>query len=186
MLERNAVRGQMSEPARPLFRVGDLSRLWLAVHAFERDAIRVQAGVTTRIEFSALPGRAFSGNVARIGREVDVSSRTIPIRIDVANSDGLLRPGMSATAWVPLGNATDSVIAVPATSLQRLSEGWCVFVPRGEGVFDIRPVGRGRDLGTEVEIVSGLQPGETIVVDGAFLLKAEADKARGETGAHED
>ena len=53
-----------------------------------------------------------------------------------------------------------------------------MFLPRGEGAFEIRPVGRGRDLGGEVEVVAGLRAGETVVVDGAFLLKAEADKAR--------
>ncbi|HEY7699211.1 MAG TPA: efflux RND transporter periplasmic adaptor subunit, partial [Vicinamibacteria bacterium] len=77
------------------------------------------------------------------------------------------------------------VVAVPAASLQRLEERWVVFLPRGEGAFEIRTIGRGRDLGGEVEVVSGLSPGETVVVEGAFLLKAEADKARGSSEAHE-
>jgi cobalt-zinc-cadmium efflux system membrane fusion protein len=74
---------------------------------------------------------------------------------------------------------------VPVASLQRLDDAWVVFVPRGEAVFEVRRVGRGRDLGGEVEIVSGAAAGERVVVDGAFLLKAEAEKARGE-GAHHD
>ena len=77
------------------------------------------------------------------------------------------------------------VVAVPAASLQRLHDGWAVFLPRGAGVFEVRPIGRGRDLGGEVEIVEGLQPGEMVVVEGAFLLKAEAEKARGEGEHHE-
>ncbi len=92
---------------------------------------------------------------------------------------------MSASAWVPLGDAGSPVVAVPSTSLQRLQEGWCVFVPRDERTFEMRTVGRGRDLGGEVEVVSGLRPGETIVVEGAFLLKAEAEKARGAGEHHE-
>jgi cobalt-zinc-cadmium efflux system membrane fusion protein len=60
-----------------------------------------------------------------------------------------------------------------------------VFVPRGPGQFEAKPVGRGRDLGGEVEILSGLASGEEVVVDGAFLLKAEFDKARGEGGDHD-
>jgi cobalt-zinc-cadmium efflux system membrane fusion protein len=66
-----------------------------------------------------------------------------------------------------------------------LQDEWRVFIPKEEGMFEMRTVGRGRDLGGEVEIVSGLRPGERVVVDGAFLLKAEAEKARGE-GDHHD
>jgi cobalt-zinc-cadmium efflux system membrane fusion protein len=71
-------------------------------------------------------------------------------------------------------------------AVQRLDDNWVVFVPRPEAhSFDIRPVGRGRDLGGEVEILSNLKAGETVVVDGAFLLKAEAEKSRGMGEHHE-
>jgi cobalt-zinc-cadmium efflux system membrane fusion protein len=60
-----------------------------------------------------------------------------------------------------------------------------VFVPRGDAVFEMRQVGRGRDLTGEVEILSGLRAGEQVVVEGSFLLKAEAEQARGEGGHHE-
>lgn len=185
VLERNVVRGQMTDPARAIYRVADLSLLWLTVHAFERDAVRVKTGTTALVTFPALPGRNFSGTVARVGSQVDISSRTIPVRIDVVNSDGSLRPGMSASAWVLLGDTGSTVVAVPSSCLQRMHEGWCVFVPRNERTFEMRTVGRGRDLGGEVEVVSGLRPGETVVVEGAFLLKAEAEKARGEGEHHE-
>jgi cobalt-zinc-cadmium efflux system membrane fusion protein len=115
---------------------------------------------------------------------VDPGSRTIPVRLEVANADGRLRPGMSATVWLPVGDE-GRLLAVPAASLQRLHEAWCVFLPRGEGRFEARRVGRGRDLGGEVEILSGIAAGETVVVEGAFLLKAEGEKAESE-GAHHD
>jgi cobalt-zinc-cadmium efflux system membrane fusion protein len=185
VLERTAVQGQMTDPARALFRIGDLSRLWLGVHAFERDAIRVEPGVRARLSFAALPGRSVEGTVTLIGSQVDSASRTIPIRIEVDNADGALRPGMSASAWIPLGDAGDAIVAVPAAALQRSRDGWSVFLVRGNGRFEVRAVGRGRDLGGEVEIVSGLAAGEQVVVDGAFLLKAEQEKLRGE-GAHHD
>jgi cobalt-zinc-cadmium efflux system membrane fusion protein len=86
---------------------------------------------------------------------------------------------------LPLGHAEATLLAVPAAALQRVRERWCVFVPKDERTFEIRPVGRGRDLGGEVEIVSGLHAGETIVVDGAFLLKAETERGAGE-GEHEE
>jgi cobalt-zinc-cadmium efflux system membrane fusion protein len=130
----------------------------------------------------ALPGTALEGRVALVGTQVDVSSRTIPVRIEVDNPTGVLRPGMSATAWLPVGEGA-AVLAVPAAALQRLDDRWCVFVPRSEAAFAIRPVGRGRDLGGEVEILNGLAAGEKVVVAGAFLLTAEAEKARG-AGEH--
>jgi cobalt-zinc-cadmium efflux system membrane fusion protein len=68
---------------------------------------------------------------------------------------------------------------------QRPRDGWHVFIPRAHDTFEMREVGRGRDLDGEVEILSGLRPGETVIVEGAFLLKAEAEKSRGE-GEHHD
>ena len=72
-----------------------------------------------------------------------------------------------------------------AAAVQRVGAGWAVFLPHGPGEFAIRPIGRGRDLGSDVEVLSGLAAGDEVVIDGAFLLKAEADKASGGTG-HED
>jgi cobalt-zinc-cadmium efflux system membrane fusion protein len=68
--------------------------------------------------------------------------------------------------------------------LQRLDDGWVAFVPRAEGRFAVRPVGRGRDLGDQVEVLSGLADGDLVVLDGAFLLKAEAEKQAGGGDAH--
>ena len=185
MLERSAVTGQLAEPSRPLFRIGDLSKLWLTVQAFERDAVRIRVGATVRTTFAALPGRTFTGKVALIGKEVNSQSRTISVRVEVANREGLLRPGMSATAWITPGLGAPTIMAVPAAALQRVEDKWVVFIPQGQDRFAIRRVGRGRDLAGEVEILSGLKPAETVVVEGSFLLKAESDKARGEGEEHE-
>lgn len=185
VIERDAVQGQLAEPNKALFRVGNLSRLWLTVHAFERDAVRVKTGSTSRVAFPALPGRAFTGRVILVGKQVEPESRTVPVRIEIDNRDGTLRPGMSATAWLTVGQGTGNVLAVPAASLQRLQERWIVFIPRSETEFEMREVGRGRDLGGEVEILSGLKAGETVVVDGAFLLKAQAERSLGEGEEHE-
>lgn len=184
VIERTAMQGQMADPMRTLFRVADMSRLWLNVHAFERDAVRVKIGSSARITFAALPGQTFGGNVTLVGKQVDADSRTVAVRIEIDNAQQLLRPGMSATAFVPLGKETERVIAVPTAALQRLAANWIVFLPTGKDSFEMRIVGRGRDLGGEIEIVSGLKPGEKVVVEGAFLLKAEAEKLKGEGKEH--
>jgi cobalt-zinc-cadmium efflux system membrane fusion protein len=183
VIERRAVRGQMLEPGTAAFRVADLSTLWLTVHAFERDAVRIQKGTTARVTFPALPGQEFTGNVIVVGGQVSAESRTIDVRIDVGNRGGLLRPGMSASATLPIGGASAPILAVPVAAVQRVGDNWCVFVPKEAGLFEIRKIGRGRDLGMEVEVLSGVRAGETIIVDGAFLLKSQAEKS---TAGHQD
>jgi membrane fusion protein, heavy metal efflux system len=176
VLERTIALGQTADPSKPLFRIGDVSTLWLTVHAFERDAVRLAKGAPASITFAAIPGRTFQGSVARIGQSVDPESRTVAVRIDLANRDGLLRPGMSATASLPVGEQ-GTLLAVPAAAVQRVRDKWCVFIPKDDRTFEIRPIGRGRDIAGEVEILSGVRAGESIVVDGAFLLKAETERA---------
>jgi cobalt-zinc-cadmium efflux system membrane fusion protein len=182
VIDRDVVVGQLADPTKTLFRIGDLSTLWLVAHVFERDAVRVQIGAKGSASFAALPGKTVEGTITWIGREVDAASRTVPVRLEIPNADGVLRPGMSASVSIPIGEAGGQVVAVPIAAVQRVGDAWSVFVPRGPGSFEVRPVGRGRELGGEVEILNGIAPGEEVVVDGAFMLKAEFDKARGEGG----
>ena len=185
VIERNVALGQMIQPEHVAFRVGDLSTLWLVAHVFERDAVRVAEGTPARVTLAAFPGQTFGGRVTYIDRQVDTASRTIPVRIELANPQGTLRPGVSAKAWLQVSSAGQNVVTVPVAALQRVRDQWVVFVPKSEHRFEIRNVGRGRDLQGEVEILTGLQPGETVVVDGAFLLKAQAEKSEG-GGDHHD
>jgi cobalt-zinc-cadmium efflux system membrane fusion protein len=179
VLERKAVVGQLAQASQPMFRIANLRRVWLSVHAFERDAVQLAPKTPVRITLAAMPGREFHGTVALVGREVDASSRTLGVRVELPNADGALRPGMSATAHVPLQSGSRPVLTVPTASVQRVGEEWVVFTPMGEGAFQMRTIGRGRDLGAEIEALRGVAAGDTIVVDGAFLIKAEAEKAVG-------
>ncbi|NMO19198.1 efflux RND transporter periplasmic adaptor subunit [Pyxidicoccus fallax] len=185
VIERAASMGQMADPEHPLFRIGDLSSLWLIVHAFERDAVRIQRGASARVTFAAFPGREYTAKVGHVGQRVDPASRTIPVRLELDNREGLLRPGMSASASFPLGDPGAAITTVPAAALQRLEDGWVAFIPtETRGLFERREVGRGRTFGGEVEVLSGLKVGELVVVDGAFLLKAEVDKQSGGGEGH--
>jgi len=88
-----------------------LSNLWLVVQAFERDALRLKLGLPVRITFAALPGRTFSGKVRLIAKQVNPQSRTTPVRVDVPNERGPLRPGMCANAWVTPGADASKILA---------------------------------------------------------------------------
>ena len=184
VVERAVALGQMIEPSKPAFEIAELSTLWLVVHAFEREAVRVKVGAPARVTLPAMPGRTFTGTVRLVGRQVDVESRTVPVRLDMPNPDRTLRPGMAGMAAIVLSETAGRIITVPVAALQRMADRWVVFIPKGASTFEVRTVGRGRDLNGEVEILSGLSKDETVVVEGSFLLKAEADKARGE-GEHE-
>lgn len=180
VIARDVVVGQsIGDASPPLFKIANLSQLWLEVHAFERDAVRIKSATTANVSVAALPGRTITGRVSQVGGQVDPESRTVPVRIVVANPDATLRPGMSASAQLPIGDSTATILTVPSGALQRIGSEWVVFIPKDEGHFEVREVGRGRNLGAQVEIVHGLKPGERVVVDGSFVLKAEAEKARG-------
>jgi cobalt-zinc-cadmium efflux system membrane fusion protein len=184
VIDRHAVLGKYAEPSAPMFTIADLSRVWVMVQAFERDAVNVSVGSLAHVTLAALPGQEFDGRVALVGRQVDPGSRTVPIRIELANAGGALRPGMSANARLEVAGQSRTILAVPAAALQRVGERWLAFMPKAEYEYEMRPVGRGRDLGNDVEVVSGLKAGETVVVEGAFLLKAEAEKRAGGGDEH--
>ena len=184
IISRTAIRGRFADEATALFTVADLSRVWLIARVFERDAVNLQIGSIAHVTLAALPGQEFDGRITQIGRQVDAGSRTVAVRVELANADGVLRPGMSANARLEVMGQTQTALVVPAAALQRVGERWLVFVPHGSEEFEMRPVGRGRDLGNDVEVVSGLKAGETVVVEGAFLLKAEAEKRAGGADEH--
>lgn len=184
VLERRAVLGAWAEPSAAIFTIADLSRIWVVAQVFERDAVSVRAGTTAHVTLAALPGQEFDGQVTLVGRQVDPGSRTMPVRVELSNPAGVLRPGMSANVRVEVAGQETRILSVPAAALQRVGDRWLVFVPHGAAEFEMRAVGRGRDLGQDVEVVSGVKAGEKVVVDGAFLLKAEAEKKAGGVDEH--
>lgn len=184
VLERRAVLGRFVGPSDPLFVIADLSRIWVVVQAFERDAVNVRPGAVAHVTLAALPGEEHDGRVGAIGQQVEAGSRTVPIRIALDNAARVMRPGMSASVRLEVGGGSATVLTVPAAALQRVGDRWLAFVPRSEHEYEMRPVGRGRDLGGDVEVVSGLAAGDTVVVEGAYLLKAEAEKRGGGADEH--
>ena len=132
--------GQMIEPSKPAFEIAELSTLWLVVHAFEREAVRVKVGAPARVTLPAMPGRTFTGTVRLVGRQVDVESRTVPVRLDMPNPDRTLRPGMAGMAAIVLSETAGRIITVPVAALQRMADRWVVFIPKGASTFEVRTV----------------------------------------------
>lgn len=183
---RDGAPGESVEAGHVFYRLADLSVLQATVHPFERDAVRIGESAEVRLSAAAHPGKSFAASFLLAGPEVDRESRTLPVRLLVPNGDGLLLPGMSVTAEIRLRErAGEEIVAVPIAAVQRIERDWCVFLPLGKGRFERRAIARGRDLGGEVEVLSGLAADEEIVVEGAFVLRSESVRGAGEAEGHE-
>ena len=188
VIERTAAADAPVQPDSVLFTIADLRLLWLTVKVPELNATRIRRGQRVQIEVRALPGTPISGAVDSLAPIVDASSRTVDVRLSVPNPQGALRPGMSATAKFELtaaapasaasaasASASSARILVPRTAVQELNQASVVFVTTDEERrFEPKPVTLGASYGPDVEILSGLAPGDRIVVRGAFTLKAQA------------
>lgn len=183
---RDGATGESVEAGHVFYRVADLAVLQATVHPFERDAVRIGEAAQVRLYAAAHPGKTFAASFLRSGPEVDRESRTLPVRLSVPNGDAQLLPGMSVTAEIRIQErAGEEIVSVPIAAVQRVERDWCVFLPLGEGKFERRPIARGRDLGGEVEVLSGLATGEEVVVEGAFVLRSESVRGTGEGEEHE-
>lgn len=185
VVERGVTLGEMVTPDKTLFLVIDLARVWLIVEVFEKDIAQVAIGQRIKLSVAAYKERTFEGAVSHIGAIVEPRSRAVKIRIELANADGALKPGMFARVALA-GTVGDDHehLFVPAAAVQRGERGHIVFVPGARpGEFVPRAVSIGHEAGTSVAIESGLTAGEQVVVSGAFVLKSELGKAAlGESG----
>ena len=180
VVERNVTPGQIAGPETNLFTVADLRRLWITVDVYESDLARVRKGAAAHVTPQALPDETFRGRVTYAGGIVDPASRTFKVRVEVNNAALRLRPGMFARVRIETPTAAPAIgpLVVPELAVQELNGRQVVFVPGVQpGQFLARTVTLGpRAGGGMVAIAQGLQPGERIVVKGAFQLKAELTK----------
>jgi len=194
VIEKHATLGELATPEDTLFTVADLAHVWIWIDVYERDLAEVHLGDRVEVVVEPFPSRVFSGEVTYLSPEVASETRTVRARIDVENSEQLLRPGMFATVRLVDHHADGgaSSLVVPEGAVVRDGRNALVFVPAGGDLqapggdlrFEARPVRVGRREGGLVEIVSGLAAGEEVVSEGAFLLKSEL--ARGELGGGHD
>lgn len=174
VLERMAVSGMMAEAGDTLFRIADVSKVWVIAEVPEYELAAVRKGAVVSINVRNLPGKAFAGKVDLIYPEVQMQTRTTKVRIELSNPDGLLMPNMYAQVEIEAG-AGKAVVAVPNSSVIDTGERQIVFLDRGEGKFEPMDVGlgiRGEDM---TEITSGIAVGDRVVVSANFLLDAESN-----------
>lgn len=177
--------GELVEPERHLFTIADLSRIWVWIDVYERDLRQVRVGRAVVVAVDAFPGETFLGELSYLGDEVAAETRSVRARVDLLNPDGRLRPGMFARVDLATRSGEDeAVLTVPEAAVQREGDGSVVFVAQGENRFERRSVTLGRRGRGWVEILSGLEPGEEVVTEGAFLIKSAAAGDRLGGGHH--
>ncbi len=183
VIEKHAILGELATPEKTLFAVADLSLVWIEANLFEKDLPRVKRGAQARVLVTAYPGESFPGRLTYISDTVDRETRTVQARVEVANRDGRLKPGMFATANLQTAELTEA-LTVPQSAVVLLEGKLVVFVQEGNA-YEARNVQPGFQAGGQVQIVDGIHRGERIVVDGAYELKARLLKSQmGEGHVH--
>lgn len=174
VVEKLVSEGQRVMAGDPLFRITDLSRVWVEGQVFEQDLSLIRLGQTVTVELDALPGRPRSGRIVFLAPTVDAQSRTMGVRVELENVDGQLRPGMYATISVSAA-ATANVVHVPRGAVLSTGRRDLVFVRMSDGMLAPREVVRGVASDERVEIRAGLAAGETVVASATFLVDAESN-----------
>jgi membrane fusion protein, copper/silver efflux system len=160
------------EPKAVLFRIADLDRVWIEAEFYSAELELVKVGAKAMVSFPYLPGRHVLGSVSSVYPYLDPNSRTGRVRVELANHGLELKPDMyvNVELQVDLGNR----LIVPKTAVLPAGERQFVFLDLGQGRLRPQRVETGVQAGDDVEIVSGLKPGDSVIVSGNFLIAAES------------
>jgi Cu(I)/Ag(I) efflux system membrane fusion protein len=178
VLEKMVVAGQAVMSGMKLYRIADLSTVWIEGAVFEQDLALVRTGAPARAELAAYPGRTVLGRVSFVWPTVDEMSRTARVRVAFDNRDGQLRPGMYATLFFEALLGRDA-LSVPAEAVVMTGERNLVFVVGKAGALEPREVILGPRAGERFQVLEGLAQGERIIASANFLVDAESRLATG-------
>ena len=177
IIARNLTKGEVVETTEKLFVVADLTDVWVTAVIPEKDIPYIRpdqtgTGQSVEVHVAAYPGQAFQGRITYVGDVLDPATRTMRLRLELPNPERKLKPAMYATVRVysePEANA----LLIPESAVQRDRDRQFVFVEREPAIFEARDVKLGSSNGREIKVLDGLLEGESIVTNGAFVLKSE-------------
>jgi RND family efflux transporter MFP subunit len=166
------------DPSTKLFTIVDLSSVWIIANVYERDLHRVRQDARAVIVAKAFPDRSFEGRVGYIDPQLSEDTRTARVRVEVANPRGELRLGMYTDVAIAGGVGGAAIATIPKGALQNVGSRHVVYlpVPNDPTTFTERDVQVGRMVGDRIEVVSGLKPGDSVVSQGSFYLRAEGER----------
>ncbi|MBI4724737.1 MAG: efflux RND transporter periplasmic adaptor subunit [Rhodomicrobium sp.] len=174
VIEHNAVEGMQARTGDVLFRIADLSVVWVLADVAERDLGLIAPGQVVTVIPRGYPGRTFTGKISLIYPMLNKETRTARVRIELANPDYILRPNMYADAVIVSGSGAP-VIAVPENAVINSGTRQTVIVDKGEGRFEPRAVKTGRHGDGYAEIREGISEGDKVVTAANFLIDAESN-----------
>lgn len=174
VMEKKAVQGMRFMPGEVLYQIADLSSVWIVADVFEQDLALVQPGQSASAKLNAYPGREFSAKVSYVYPTLNPQTRTVPIRLELANPEGLLKPGMYADVELSTP-AKGKVLAVPTSAVIFSGKSKTVLVELATGRFEPRQVKLGMQGNDYVEVLEGLGEGEKVVVSANFLIDSESN-----------
>jgi membrane fusion protein, heavy metal efflux system len=172
VVERNATIGATVGTDASVFKIIDISRVWVDANVFEKDLPRVRVGQGVKLTVTAFPGSTFAGKIIFINSVVDPDSRTVKVRTEVPNPDGRLKPDMFANVEI-ITDVKGTAVSVPQTAVLEDSGKSVVFVADGS-TYKQRQVQVGIRNGDRVEIIDGLNAGDRVVVKGNYLLQQQS------------
>jgi Cu(I)/Ag(I) efflux system membrane fusion protein len=172
--EKKAVQGMRFQPGDALYQITDLSSVWVIADVFEQDIGLLSLGAKASVRINAYPDKLFSGRVSYIYPTLNAATRTVPVRLELANPGQLLKPSMFAQVELPV-SARGAVISVPHSAVIDSGTRQIVLVQLDAGRFEPRTVKLGARSDTYVEVISGLTEGEQVVVAANFLIDAESN-----------
>lgn len=177
VIEKLAVEGQYVKEGDAIYKLADLSTVWLMLKLYPEDAATIRCGQTVQAEVQSLPGQKFAGRVAFIDPSVDPKTRTVGVRVVIPNDDGLLRVGdyAKATIDVPLSDA--EAVVVPRDAVLMAGNNSVLYVETEPGRFEIRRVVLGPNCGDKIVIRSGVKQGEYAATRGNFLIDSQMQLA---------
>lgn len=174
VIEKMGVAGQMMKAGERIYRLADLSSVWVQAEIYEKDVPYVRTSDPVEVRTSYGPARTFAGKIDLLLPQVREQTRTVTARIVLANPDGALRPGMFVDVRLSTQLASDAVL-LPDTAVLRSGERNTVFVALDGGFFEPREVRLGaRSADDKYEVLSGVSAGERVVTSGQFMLDSES------------
>ncbi len=174
VLEKKAVQGMRFMPGEVLYQIADLSTVWIIADVPEQDIGGIKTGDRVLVTVDAYPDKPFDGKVSFIYPTLNDATRTVQVRMEVANPKGLLKPAMFASAQIGTGN-TGKVLTVPTSAVIDSGARQVVLVRLAEGRFEPRTVVLGSRNDNYVEVLNGIAEGEQVVTSANFLLDSESN-----------
>ncbi|MCX7145463.1 MAG: efflux RND transporter periplasmic adaptor subunit [Sulfuritalea sp.] len=174
VLEKKAVAGMRFMPGESLYQIADVSSVWVLADVFERDIGLVKAGQKVRVGINAYPGKEFTGTIAYIYPTLKAETRTVPVRIELANPGGLLKPAMYASVELAVGGS-EKVVTVPVSAVIDSGTRQIVLLQKAAGRFEPREVKLGARSDEYAEVREGVAAGDSVVVAANFLIDAESN-----------